>query len=357
MGANGTNGRALLTPAGIARRGSNGRRNRMGLRSVKGWTMCFVAVTFFLASGMVAPLGAQTYPNKPIRFILPFPAGGLTDVLGRIMSQKFADRTGQPWVPENRPGAGGNIGLELLAQAKPDGYTILLTAPVIAISPHLYKKLNYDPAKDFATISMVAQISNILCVRSSLPVKTLGELVAMAKANPGKLNYGSGGVGSSLQIAAEMFKSLAKVNILHVPYKGVTQAMMGMIGGEVDMVVIGIPTSLQHINSGKVRPLAVLSEERIPELPNVPTAKEAGIDNFETSTWYGLLTGAGTPRDVINRLNAEWLKIAAMPETREQMQKVGFEPLAGTPEQFAEFIKKETARYGKVIKEANLSID
>jgi tripartite-type tricarboxylate transporter receptor subunit TctC len=273
------------------------------------------------------------------------------------MSQKFAERMGQPWVPENRPGAGGNIGLELLSQVKPDGYTILLTAPAIAISPYLYKKLNYDPLKDFATISMVAEISNILCVRSSLPVKSLGELVAMAKANPGKLNYGSGGTGTSLNIAAEMFKSLAKVNLVHVPYKGVTQAMMGMIGGEVDMVVIGIPTSLQHIHSGKVRPLAVLSEARMPELPDVPTAREAGLENFETSTWYGLLTTAGTPRDIINRLNAEWLKIVAMPDTKEQMQKVGFEPLASTPEKFSEFIRKETARYGTVIREANLRID
>jgi tripartite-type tricarboxylate transporter receptor subunit TctC len=316
-----------------------------------------IVLTLFLMSALVAPLCAETYPNKPVRFILPFPAGGLTDVLGRIMSQKFADRLGQPIVPENRPGAGGNLGIEIAAKARPDGYTIVLSAPGLAISPHLYKQLNYDPAKDLAPISLVAEISNVLCVRSSLPVKSLGELVALAKANPGKLNYGTGGTGSSLHIAAEMFKSLAKVNIVHVPYKGVTQAMMGMIGSEVDMVVIGIPTSLQHIQSGKVRALAVLSEQRLPELPDVPTAKEAGIDNFETSTWYGLLASGGTPRDIISRWNAEWLKIVAMPDTRDKMEKVGFEPLSSTPEQFAEFIKKETVRYGKVIREANLTIE
>jgi tripartite-type tricarboxylate transporter receptor subunit TctC len=322
------------------------------------WKILVIAVlAFFLTGVMVEPLCAQAYPNKPVRFILPFPAGGLTDVLGRIMSQKFADSLGQPIVPENRPGAGGNLGIEIAAKARPDGYTIVLSAPIIAIGPNLYKQLNYDPVKDLAPISLVAEISNVLCVRSSLPVKSLGDLVALAKANPGKLNYGTGGTGSSLQIAAEMFKSLAKVNIIHVPYKGVTQAMIGMIGSEVDMVVIGLPTSLQHIQSGKVRALAVLSERRLPELPDVPTAKEAGIDHFETSTWYGLLATGGTPRDIINRWNAEWLKIVAMPDTRDKMQKVGFEPLSGTPEQFAEFIKRETVRYGRVIKEANLSIE
>ena len=322
-----------------------------------GKTAVIVLLAFFLMGVMVAPLCAQTYPNKPVRFILPFPAGGLTDVLGRIMGQKFADGLGQPIVPENRPGAGGNLGIEIAAKARPDGYTIVLSAPVFAIGPNLYKQLNYDPVKDLAPISLVAEISNVLCVRSSLPVKSLRGLVELAKDKPGKLNYGSGGTGSSLQIAAEMFKSLAKVSIVHVPYKGVTQAMVGMIGGEIDMVVIGLPTSMQHIQSGKVQALAVLSERRLPELPDVPTAKEAGIDYFETSTWYGLLAPGGTPRDIINRWNAEWLKIVAMPDTREKMQKVGFEPLSSTPEQFAEFIKKETVRYGKVIKEANLTIE
>jgi tripartite-type tricarboxylate transporter receptor subunit TctC len=326
-------------------------------RKPLGKMAAIVVLAYFLTGVMVEPLCAQAYPSKPVRFILPFPAGGLTDVLGRIMSQKFADALGQPIVPENRPGAGGNLGIEMAAKARPDGYTIVLSAPVIAIGPNLYKQLNYDPVKDLAPISLVAEISNVLCVRSSLPVKSLGDLVALAKANPGKLNYGTGGTGSSLQIAAEMFKSLAKVNIVHVPYKGVTQAMIGMIGNEVDMVVIGLPTSLQHIQSGKVRALAVLSERRMPELPDVPTAKEAGIDHFETSTWYGLLASGGTPRDIINRWNAEWLKIVAMPDTRDKMQKVGFEPLSGTPEQFAEFIKRETVRYGRVIKEANLSIE
>lgn len=314
-------------------------------------------LVLFLMGAAALPLCAQTYPNKPVRFILPFPAGGLTDVLGRIIGQKFADLLGQPVVPENRPGAGGNLGIEIAAKTRPDGYTIVLSAPAIAIGPHLYKQLNYDPVKDLAPISLIAEISNVLCVRSSLPVKNLQELVTLAKSNPGKLNYGSGGTGSSLQLAAEMFKSLAKVSIVHVPYKGVTQAMVGMIGGEIDMVVIGLPTSLQHIQAGKVRALAVLGERRLPELPDVPTAKEAGIDHFETSTWYGLLASGGTPRDIVNRWNAEWLRIVAMPDIREKMQKVGFEPLSSTPEQFAEFIRKETVRYGKVIREANLTIE
>ena len=318
---------------------------------------CAVVAVFVMAGATVAPLYAQTYPVKPIRIILPMNPGGATDILGRIMGQKFAERLGQPFVPENRPGAGGNLGLELAAKARPDGYTIVLSPPAIVLSPSLYKKLNYDPIKDFAPISFVAEIPNVLVVRTSLPVKSLKEFIEYAKANPGKVNFGSGGIGTTNHVAGEVLKSLAKINIVHVPYKGVNQAMVAMMGGEVDMVVIGTPSSLPQIQAGKVRALAVLSEERLPPLPSVPTAREAGIDNFEMSASYGLLAPAGTPREIINRLNAEWVRIAAAPDVRESIQKVGFEPLSSTPEKFAEFIKKEIARWGRIIKEANLSLD
>ena len=321
-------------------------------------TMAFgIAAAFLLVGASVLPLCAQTYPSKPVHFILPFPAGGPTDILGRIIGQKLAERLGQPFVPENRPGAGGNNGAEYAAKARPDGYTILLAAPSLSISPTLYKKLNYDSVKDFAPISLVAQIHNVLLVRPSLPVKSLKELVEFAKTTPGKLNFGSGGIGTSNHLGSELLKSLAKINIVHVPYKGSNQAMLGVMGNEIDMVVIGIPSSLPHIQAGKVRALAVLSEERLPSLPGVPTAKEAGIDNFEVTTWYGILAPAGTPRDIIARLNAEWVKIAAMPDVQEKMQSTGFQPMSGTPEQFAEFIKTEIVRWGKVIKEANISVE
>jgi tripartite-type tricarboxylate transporter receptor subunit TctC len=345
--------------AGKVRHGFSRRVKRIGRDPAARimMTACAMAVAFLLVGAMVAPLQAQTYPNKPVRFILPFPPGGPTDILGRLIGQKLAERLGQPIVPENRPGAGGNIGLEIAAKARPDGYTIGLASPSLSISPTLYKKLNYDSIKDFAPISLVAEIPNMLLVRPSLPVKSLKELVAYAKANPGKLNFGSGGIGTSNHLASELFKTLANVNIVHVPYKGSNQAMIAMMGGEIAMVVIGIPSSQAQIQAGKVRALAVLSDERLPSFPDVPTAREAGIDHFEVTTWYGLLAPSGTPRDIVNRLNAEWVKIAAMPDTKEKMQNAGFEPLSGTSEKFAEFIKTEIVRWGKVIRDANLSID
>ena len=316
-----------------------------------------IAVVILLAGVTASPLSAQTYPNRPIRFIFPFPPGGPTDILGRIIGQKLAERLGQPVVPENKPGAGANIGLEIGAKAKPDGYTITLASPSLSISPTLYKKLNYDSVKDFAPISLVAEIPNVLLVPSSSPIKSLKELIAYAKANPGKLNFGSGGIGTSNHLASELLKTLAQINIVHVPYKGSNQAMIGMMGGEVGMVVVGIPPSQGQIKAGKVRALAVLSEERLPAFPNIPTAKEAGIDNFEVTTWYGILAPAGTPREIVTRLNGELVKIIAMPDTKEKMQNAGFEPLSSTPEKFAEFIKTEIVRWGKVIKDANISIE
>jgi tripartite-type tricarboxylate transporter receptor subunit TctC len=315
------------------------------------------AALVLLAGAAASPLLAQTYPNKPIRFIFPFPPGGPTDILGRIIGQKLADRLGQPVVPENKPGAGANIGLEIGAKAKPDGYTITLASPSLAISPTLYKKLNYDSVKDFAPISLVAEIPNVLLVPSSSPIKSLKELIAYAKANPGKLNFGSGGIGTSNHLASELLKTLAQINIVHVPYKGSNQAMIGMMGGEVGMVVVGIPPSQAQIKAGKVRALAVLSEDRLPAFPNIPTAKEAGIDNFEVTTWYGILAPAGTPRDIVARLNGELVKIIAMPDTKEKMQNAGFEPLSSTPEKFAEFVKTEIVRWGKVIRDANISVE
>ena len=332
----------------------------LGREKASGWILPAVlaAITvFFLCGPMVAQVGADTYPSKPLRFILPFPPGGPTDILGRIIGLKLAERVGQPVVPENRPGAGGNLGLEVVAKARPDGYTIGLASPTIAISPTLYKKLNYDPAKDLGPISLTAQIHNVLLVRPSLPVKSVKELVEYAKAHPGKLTYGSSGMGTSVHLACELFTTLAKVNMLHVVYKGSNQAMIGMIGNEVDMVIIGIPPAQAQIQAGKVRPLAVLSGERLPAFPEVPTIKEAGIDNFEVTTWYGMLAPAGTPRDILSRLSEEWRKIAAMPDTKERMQKAGFEPLANTPEKFTEFVKTETVRWGKVIRDAKLSLD
>jgi tripartite-type tricarboxylate transporter receptor subunit TctC len=289
--------------------------------------------------------------------ILPFPAGGATDILGRLIGTQLSERLGQPVVPENRPGAAGNIGIEAVAKSKPDGYTIGLTSPTIAISPSLYKKLNYDPIKELAPIALVAQIPNLILVRPGLPVKNLREFIEYARANPGKLNYGTSGMGSSTHLATVLFTILAKINMVNVQYKGSNQAMIGLMGGEIDLVVIGPPAAIPHIQSGKVKALAVLSDERLPMLPNVPTIKEAGLENAEVITWYGLLAPAGTPREIVNRLNAEWIKIVAMPDMREKMKNAEVDPMSSTPGQFADFIKKETARWAKVIREANITID
>ncbi len=311
-----------------------------------------------LIGTMVSPLCAQSYPNKPIRFILPFAPGGSFDILGRIIGPKLAERLGQPVVPENRPGAGGNIGAEVTAKARPDGYTLLLTGTTISLSPSLYRKLHFDPIKDFTPVSLVAQTPLVVVIQPSLPVKNLKELVEYAKANPGKLNFGSGGIASTPHLAGELLKSLAKIDIVHVPYKGVGPALIGLMGREVDMVPASASAALPHIQSGKMRALAVLSNERIRSLPNVPTAKEAGIDNFDVTMWYGILAPAGTPRDIVTRLNAEWTTIATIPDIMEKIQKVGFEPMSSTPEQFAGFLKAEILRWSKIIKEANIpSID
>ncbi len=311
----------------------------------------------FLIGAMVVPLCAQTYPNKPRRFIVPYAAGGGADLVGRIIGQKLTERLGQPVLVENHGGAGGNLGIEIAAKARPDGYTIVLNSAALTTSPSLYKKVHYDPIKDFAPISPAAESPQVVLVRLSSPVKNLKEFVEYARANPGKLNYGSAGVGSTTHLAGELLNILAKMKIVHVPYKGTSQAMVGLISGEVDMVVIGPPAALPQIKAGKLRALAVLSKERLPSLPDVPTSKEAGIDNYEVTTWYGILAPAGTPRDIVNRLNAELIKIMAMPDTREKMQKAEFEPMSGTPEQFSEFLKAEIVRWARVIKEANLSIN
>lgn len=308
-----------------------------------------------LIGTMAAPLGAQSYPNRPIRLVLPAPPGGPIDILGRIIGQKLAERLGQPVVPENRGGAGGNIGIEQTAKARPDGYTIVLTPTGLAISPALYRKLNYDPVKDLAPISLIAQSHFVVIVQPSLPVKNLKEFVDYARSNPGKLNFGSSGVGMASQLANVLLNSLAKIDVVHVPYKGAAAALTGMMGGEVAMMVIVTASAIPLIQAGKVRALAVLGNERVPSLPNVPTAKEAGMDNLVVTGWYGLLAPAGTPQEIVSRLNEEWTRIAALPDVREKMQSVEFEPMSSTPEQFSEFLKTEMVRWGRVIKDANIS--
>jgi tripartite-type tricarboxylate transporter receptor subunit TctC len=315
----------------------------------------FCGILALAASALAANVAlAQAYPAKPVRMILPFPPGGPTDLLGRAIAQKLADQLGQPVVADNRPGAGGNLGLEVAAKSPPDGYTIVLSSPLIALGPLLYSRLNYDPFKDLAPISQVAVIQNILLVHPSVPAKTLKELIQVARRSPGKLNYGSGGVGTTTHLAPELLKSLAKINMVHVPYKGSGLALIGLIGGQVDVLIMAVPASVAQVQAGRARALAVLSTQRAAALPDVPTTKEAGVENLEVPIWYGILTAAATPRDIITRLNGELTKALTAPDLKERLAGAGIEPMTSTPEQFGNFIRSENARFAKVIKDAGI---
>jgi tripartite-type tricarboxylate transporter receptor subunit TctC len=300
---------------------------------------------------------AQAYPSKPVRMVLPFPPGGGTDILGRILAQKLGENIGQQVIAENRPGAGGNVGAEYTVRQAPDGYTIVLCSPSISISPSLYKKLSYDPAKDLAPISLVASIPNLLVVHPSVPAKTLQELVALARKNPGKLNFGSGGAGTTNDLGARYFIAENKLKIEMIPHKGANQAQTALISGEVDMLVIGTAAAAPYVKGGKLRALAALSDKRDAAVPEVPTVVEAGLPWFKVDTWYGVLAPAGTPREIINRLNASLVKVLNDPATRKLLAARGTDPLTSTPEEFAQFIRSETERWGKVVRASGATAD
>ena len=305
-------------------------------------------------TGGATDLYAQAYPSKPLRMILPFPPGGPTDLLGRTLGAKMAENIGHAVVIDNRPGAGGNLGVELAAKSAPDGYTMVLSSPLIAIAPSLYARLNYDPVKDLAPISLAAAVQNVMIVHPSVPAKTLKDFIAMARANPGKFNFGSGGSGTTSHLAPELLKSLAKINMVHVPFKGTGVGMIGLMSGQVDTLFIAAPIAAPQVNAGKVRALAVLAEKRTAALPNVPTTKEAGVDDYVVPLWYGLLASAGTQRDYIMKLNGEIAKALAAKDVIDKFASAGIDPMPSSPEQFSSFIRTETVRYAKVIKDAGI---
>jgi tripartite-type tricarboxylate transporter receptor subunit TctC len=260
-------------------------------------------------------------------------------------------------VTENRGGAGGNVGAEAAAKSAPDGYTIVLVAPSLAISPSLYSKLNYDPVRDFAPISLVATVPNVMITHPSVPARTLQEFIALAKSKPGGMNFGSGGNGTSNHLAGELFNIVAGVKLVHVPYKGVNLAMNDVLSGEVHLVVIGIPAAAPHIKAGKLRALALIAPQRSPALPDVPTVAEAGLPNFEVTTWYGVLAPAGVPGPIVARLNAELVKIMHAPELKERLAAMATDPMTSTPEEFGTYIKQEIAKWGEVVRQAGLKAD
>jgi len=306
------------------------------------------------------PAPAQTadgWPNKPLRFILPFPPGGGTDILGRLIADRMTASLGQPVVTENRGGAGGNVGAEAAARSAPDGYTIVLVAPSLAISPSLYSKLNYDPVKDFAPVSLVATVPNVMVTHPSVPADTLAEFIRFAKTKPGGMNFGSGGSGTSNHLAGELFNIVAGVKLVHVPYKGVNLAMNDVLSGQIHLVVIGVPAAAPHIKAGKLRALALVAPQRASALPEVPTVAEAGLPNFEVTTWYGILAPAGTPKPIVTRLNAELVKIMHAPEMKDRLATMATDPVTSTPEEFADYIKREIVKWGEVVRQAGLKAD
>ena len=313
-----------------------------------------IAALLACAAAWAQP-AADAYPSKPIRLILPFPGGG-TDIIGRILSERMGADLGQPVVLENRGGAGG-VGAEAAARSAPDGYTIVLVAPSLAISPSLYKKLNYDPVKDLTPIGLVATVPNVLVTHPAVPAQTLAEFIALAKAKPGAMNFGSGGSGTSNHLAGERFNIQAGVKLVNVPYKGVNLAMNDLIAGQVQLVVIGISAAAPQIKAGRLRALAVVAPRRSPALPDVPTVGEAGLPNFEVTTWYGLLAPAGTPRPIVSRLNASLARAMHAADLRERLAAIATEPVTSTPEEFGELIKREMAKWGQVVREAGLQAD
>jgi len=300
------------------------------------------------------PALAQGYPSKPIKLILPFAPGSPSDMVGRTIGQKMGAQMGQPLVADNRASAGGTLGLTLAAQSPPDGYTVLVTSPTIVISPLLYANLQYDSLRDFTPVARLASIENVMVVHPSVPAKTLKEFIALARANPGKLNYGSGGAGTTNHLANELLKSLQKINLVHVPYKGASLAAQALMGGEVDEVILAVAPALPFIRSGRVRALAVLSEKRVPTLPEVPTAEEAGMANFRMSIWYAMFAPAGTPREIVMHLYGEAGKALKDPELLQRMANAGMDPWPGTPEELGKLLRSEITRFAKIAQSAGL---
>jgi tripartite-type tricarboxylate transporter receptor subunit TctC len=297
----------------------------------------------------------QAYPVKPIRVLLPF--SGATDAMARLLAFKLSPALGQQVLPEQRLGAGGNIAHEAAAKAAPDGYTLLLAAPPLVINPHLNPKVGFDPLRDFAPVALIANIPNVLVVHPSAQAKSVAELVQLARNSPGKLTYGSGGVGSANHLAAELLKSITKTDILHVPYKSATVALTGLLGGEVDIVIVAASSAASYVKEGRLRALAVLDTKRLSAMPEVPTAVDAGMPQLIVVNWSALLAPAGTPRAIIDRLNAETVKTMSAPDTRERLAGLGGEPLSATPDEAAEFLRREYERWGRVIREAGIKAD
>jgi len=297
---------------------------------------------------------AQDYPSRPVRIVVPFAPGGPNDIIVRLVAQKLTETWGQPFLVENRPGAGGNIGTDFVAKAAPDGYTLLSVGPGSLIINPLIGKVPYDTARDFAPVTLMARAPNALVAHPSLPARSVKDLIALARSQPGRVNYGSGGNGSTPHLAGALFEAMAGIELTHIPYKGTAPAMADLIGGQVQIAFLGIPTVLPHVKSGKLRVLAVTGRSRSLELPGVSTVDEAGVPGYELSPWYGLLAPAGVPREIVARLAAEVTKIVRAAEIRDKLAVQGAEVAGGTPEEFTAVLQADTSTWSRVIKDTGI---
>jgi tripartite-type tricarboxylate transporter receptor subunit TctC len=319
----------------------------------------------FVASVLVAVVAliaadaaAQTFPSKPAKIVVAFPPGAAADTVSRLLGQKLSEMWGQPVIVDNRGGASGTIGTDLVAKSPADGHTMLMgTMGNLAANPALYTNLPFDIQRDLAPVSLVCMVHFVLVVNPSLPVKTVKELIEYAKTRPGQLNYGSSGPGGAPHLGSELFKSMAGVNLVHVPYKGSAPAMTDLLGGQLSAIIDNLPLALPYIKSGKVRALAVTGPKRVPVLPDVPTMAEAGLTGYELTNWFGLVVPAGTPREVISKINADLVKALKMPDVRERLLGMATEPVGSSPEQLDAFMKAETAKWAKVVKDAKITAE
>ncbi len=320
----------------------------------------FFAALFSVVSAVSAfpaLVHAQQYPYKPIKLIVPFGPGGFTDVAARILQKELAPAIGQPIVIENKPGAGSTIGTTEVAKAAPDGYTLVMISTTHVISPHLYKSMPYDAIKDFTPVMKLAEGPYVLIVHPTLPAKSVADLIALARAEPNRIDYASSGNGSSQHLVAALFTTMANAPMNHVPYKGSSQAMSDVLGGQVKVSFVGVPNALPSLQTGKLRALAVTTRKRYPELPDVPTLDEAGVAGYDATIWLGLLAPPGTPRDIALKLNASITKILSTPEARKLMASAGVEVATSTPEEFGALIRSELDRWGKVVRETGATVN
>ena len=323
---------------------------------------CRALTGMVLALGAMAllasPAFAQRYPDKPVRLVIPFPPGGPVDNIARPIVPKISEGLGQPVLVDNRGGAGGALGAAAVAKAAPDGYTILWgSAGPVAINVSLHPNIPYDPVKDFAPITLALSTQVILTVHPNLKVNTVKELIALAKASPGKINYASVGSGSSPYLAMELFANMAGIKMLHVPYKGGADAMNDLVAGRVDLIFLGVSSVAPHIKAGKLKALAVATTRRAAALPDVPTVSEAGVPGYDANSWHGLLAPAGTPRPIIDQLNGVIVKVLHLPEVAGVLVKQGAEPVGSKPEEFGAYIRSEVAKWAKVIKDSNIKAE